>query len=102
MKSRKLKCNWSFDAKGDVISDALIEKVLVNAGNLEEVIDLGFIWYPDIEEQIERLSQEWSDPNSDGTGFLTYNRITEIMTREMVREIDREILEDMKALAGEE
>ena len=62
----------------------------VNAANIEEVIEqleerykkdvkrsgaLPKLWIPPLDKQIERLTCEWSDPKSDGSGKLWYMSI---------------------------
>jgi len=87
--ARQIKLNWSFNEKqGDTIHNinSYLTKVPVNAGNLGEIVESRPRWSPEIGEQVERLAQEWADPKSDGTGFLTYDGLTEMMTAEMTKE----------------
>ena len=63
---------------------------IINAANIEEVIEqledrykkdvkrsgaLPKLWIPPLDEQIEKLTREWSDPKSDGSGKLWYMSI---------------------------
>jgi len=100
-KGRQLRMKWSTEEQKDVLSDDFLGKILVDAGNLEEIIDSEqiFSWSPDLEVQIERLADEWSHPDSNGTGFLTYSKLSSIMAEEIRAEIDKQILDTISALA---
>jgi hypothetical protein len=80
--------------------DDLIEKIPVNAGNIQDVISEYFSWNPPLEEQIDRLVAEWMDPKSDGSGFLTHNKLSTIMVRDITKEIDQQILCDIEKIAS--
>lgn len=93
---KKLKVKWSMNEYEN------LEKIPVDAGNLVEVIDSYFmLWNPPIETQIERLSQEWSDPNSDGTGSLTFVPTEICMMDKMSKELEEDIDNEIINLIGE-
>lgn len=98
--SKKLKVGWTIEEKDDVLSDLLLGKIEVDAGNIEEVINSYKVWHPKIEEQVERLAKEWMDPDSDGTGILTYNILSTKMAGEIKEEVDKGILDSIMALAA--
>jgi len=77
---------------------SFLTEIKVDAGNLEEVIikNSNFCWFPNIDKQIERLTQEWFNPNSDGTGVLTYDKFMVEMTIKFQEEIiDNKIFKNL-------
>lgn len=94
----KIKMKWTWD--NSCMSLGKLDKVEVDAGNIEEALNLDWVWDPAINIQIERLVDEWSNPDSDGVGYLTYSKIATEMQREIRNEIDNEILRKITGALG--
>lgn len=95
---KMLKVKWGLN-DGDPAIDAMVEEIKVDAGNIGEIIERDVVWVPELDEQIERLVQEWSDPESDGTGVLTYSPMMTESLKAITEEIDKEILCSLKETA---
>ena len=95
---KTLRVKWGIDDHSPAM-DTGVEEIKVDAGNIEEMIEKDVAWVPDLDEQIERLVQEWSDPKSDGTGVLTFSPLMTESMKSIREEIDKEILNSLMITA---